>query len=232
MIFAGLQRSPLLGVTNTFGAYDFKNLDAEFSPEQILPPPSPPPPLNVGAIAGGIIVAIAVVALIIIVLFFFRRQRNAKLRKSTPLGVQAVNSSGSWSMTTPYAMRLDNSMPTNPYDKLKLEGQVIAPVFSEKSEKIGGGKFDIDFKDIKVEGEIGRGAFGTVYKGRWRQTEVAIKYLPVQDEKSEAFLDFKKEAEVMMSLRPHPNGTLFMYFLIIRSCSLTRNYCETTLYYN
>ena len=64
--------------------------------------------------------------------------------------------------------------------------------------------WNIQFADLQLGPELGRGAFGIVYKGRWRLTDVAIK---VSQGKlsGEDMATFQKETLLMMNLRPHRN---------------------------
>ncbi|XP_048732649.1 tyrosine-protein kinase CSK-like isoform X1 [Ostrea edulis] len=63
------------------------------------------------------------------------------------------------------------------------------------------GGWVIQKKDLQEIELIGRGEFGDVYKGLYRNEFVAVKQLKDQDRAAQAFL---KEASVMTSLR-HPN---------------------------
>lgn len=65
----------------------------------------------------------------------------------------------------------------------------------------------LNFEELKLGEEIGAGAFGSVYKGVFRGTDVAIKILHSQDKNAE--LMFLKEADIMFKLR-HPNIVQFM----------------------
>ena len=62
----------------------------------------------------------------------------------------------------------------------------------------------INYNEIQLGKELGRGAFGIVYRGRWRFTDVAVKVCQgtpsPQDLKT-----FRDETQLMMSLRPHRN---------------------------
>jgi len=60
-----------------------------------------------------------------------------------------------------------------------------------------------------MDQEIGRGFFGVVYQGRWRAGVVAIKQL-ANELNSAQMKDFKAEAELMASLRPHTNVIQFL----------------------
>jgi len=69
--------------------------------------------------------------------------------------------------------------------------------------------WDIQFSSISIEQQLGKGAFGVVYKGKWRNIFVAVKKLP--GELTEEQLDeFVKEAAIMSKLRPHDNVIQFL----------------------
>jgi len=66
--------------------------------------------------------------------------------------------------------------------------------------------FEIPFEEITLLGEIGQGSYGAVYKGKWRESLVAIKtILNVSRDRAA----FDHEANLMKSLRPHANVVLF-----------------------
>ncbi|KAK9820285.1 hypothetical protein WJX72_008607 [[Myrmecia] bisecta] len=67
---------------------------------------------------------------------------------------------------------------------------------------------DIDFHDIVLEEKIGSGAFGSVFRGTWRERAVAIKIMQstlhmVQGEPSSEIDTFRQEVKVLSSLQ-HP----------------------------
>ena len=62
--------------------------------------------------------------------------------------------------------------------------------------------WEIDFEEMELGKELGRGAFGVVYKGKWRLQDVAIKEVPperVTQMTPKDFDDFKAECDLMMS---------------------------------
>ena len=65
----------------------------------------------------------------------------------------------------------------------------------------------IQFKRNKV---LGRGSFGTVYKGVWGGSRVALKLLRIQDPSN--LVDFYKEAKLMASL--HHNNLVKLYGVV------------------
>lgn len=69
--------------------------------------------------------------------------------------------------------------------------------------------FEVDFSELSIDPEpIGRGGYGTVFKGNWRGTVVAVKKMKIEG-KAERFNEFLQECQTMMSVR-HPNIVLFM----------------------
>ena len=61
-----------------------------------------------------------------------------------------------------------------------------------------GNRWEIDYKDLKIEKEIGRGSFGVVYKATWRESEVAVKQVIKEKYTDKHLADFEGEAEVLM----------------------------------
>ncbi len=59
------------------------------------------------------------------------------------------------------------------------------------------GRWEIDPSELELGRELGKGAFGTVFKGKLRGKEVAIKKLNVPDFDEEALLEFKQEVEIL-----------------------------------
>jgi len=69
-----------------------------------------------------------------------------------------------------------------------------------------GKDWEIDYKEIEIGVELGRGAFGVVYRARWRNADCVVKQMH-QDLASDhvALNNFLREAHNMKNLRPHPN---------------------------
>jgi hypothetical protein len=67
-------------------------------------------------------------------------------------------------------------------------------------------EWDIPYEDLVLERELGRGAFGVVYKGTWRLQDVAVKQLlGSTDKRGKRYRELLAECRLMMSLRPHRN---------------------------
>ncbi|KAL6063202.1 Tyrosine-protein kinase abl1 [Balamuthia mandrillaris] len=79
----------------------------------------------------------------------------------------------------------------------------------EKAEgsKNGEGRmqWEIPFSELEFDEQIGQGCFGTVWKGTWRETTVAIKMFNSIMDSETSKANFKAESDIMKNLRPHTN---------------------------
>jgi len=119
-------------------------------------------------------------------------------------------------------------MPTNEGQKfgsINKSTSLLAPAPSSNQNKARTTKaaWQIDFTEIKIEKEIGQGAYGVVYKGVWRNTGVAVKNLKSFD--TNVLNDFKREIALMMNLRPHNNVVLFFGITENPLCIVTE-FCD------
>ncbi len=64
--------------------------------------------------------------------------------------------------------------------------------------------FIINYDDIALDKQIGKGGFGDVYKGTWNGQEVAIKQLHMDKMSDESEQEFTQETKIWFKLR-HPN---------------------------
>lgn len=69
--------------------------------------------------------------------------------------------------------------------------------------------FNIEFSDLKIEKEIGGGAYGQVYKGLYFGTDVAIKKFIMGDDLEEDEKYIAREVAALRNIR-HPNVISFM----------------------
>ncbi|KAF2073936.1 hypothetical protein CYY_004760 [Polysphondylium violaceum] len=79
----------------------------------------------------------------------------------------------------------------------------------------------INYPDVKVEKEIGKGHFSKVLRGMWKGKEVAIKKLNIgkDKDKEEMMNEFKAEVELLGSLQ-HPNLVTCYGYTINPMCIL------------
>ena len=69
--------------------------------------------------------------------------------------------------------------------------------------------WEISYADLDIKEQIGEGAFGYVFRAKYRSTDVAVKQLK-QNLKEADLLEFRQEASLMKSLRNHSNVVLLV----------------------
>jgi len=70
-------------------------------------------------------------------------------------------------------------------------------------------EWEIPYEELTLGKKLGEGAFGIVYKAKWRGIAVAVKELKYQNLNDEVLEEFRKEISILGKLR-HPNVVLFM----------------------
>lgn len=70
--------------------------------------------------------------------------------------------------------------------------------------------WQIPFREVALNKELGRGASGIVYKGKWRLQDVAIKVIPSEKLGPKELGEFHAEIALMASVRPHRNLVTFL----------------------
>jgi hypothetical protein len=88
--------------------------------------------------------------------------------------------------------------------------------------------FEIEHSELTFEKELGRGAYGIVYFGYWRDSAVAIKQL-ITNTNSHTFEKelkaFQDEAGVMKGLRPHVNVILLLGITAAPQVCIVAEFC-------
>jgi len=132
-----------------------------------------------------VVLGAAVIGLVGAVLFFVikRRKDNERRRKR-----------GSQLAPDP------ESHPSNGSVRMSvLEG------INNRTSALGLDNWNVDYRQIEIGAEIGRGAYGTVFRGKWRGSTVAVKQLNLEKTDQRAIEDFIKEASAVKRLRNHRN---------------------------
>ncbi|KAL5102521.1 hypothetical protein RYX36_006848 [Vicia faba] len=68
---------------------------------------------------------------------------------------------------------------------------------------------EISWDELRIKERVGAGSFGTVYRGEWHGSDVAVKVLSVQNFHDDQLKEFLREVAIMKRVR-HPNVVLFM----------------------
>ncbi len=86
------------------------------------------------------------------------------------------------------------------------------------------GQWFVPFSDIRFGAQLGQGANGQVFKGKWKNTDVALKMSMTQANQSVI-----SELSLMINLRPHPNVVQLFGFSVnpeTNSIILILEYCD------
>jgi serine/threonine protein kinase len=111
--------------------------------------------------------------------------------------------------------KIPKSKKTKPIPEVKLPAPSYKPMPTEASHRLnqidlpdlGQRDFLFPYEEIKQVKELGRGAFGVVFKGVWRSTPVAVKKMQFNEETNDeaSIQSFKHEVSLMIKMKPHPN---------------------------
>ncbi|KAG6687227.1 hypothetical protein I3842_11G060100 [Carya illinoinensis] len=107
-------------------------------------------------------------------------------------------------------------MPESEYEEVKLESRNIGlPPLNPSLGDVDISTLQIIMnEDLEELKELGSGTFGTVYHGKWRGTDVAIKrikkscFMGRSSEQERLTLEFWREADILSKLH-HPNVVAF-----------------------
>jgi hypothetical protein len=89
------------------------------------------------------------------------------------------------------------------YGRQKQEERRVARIVGEAIDEKQYNFSFLRYDDLEVGEELGSGSFGSVYKGVYKDRDVAIKVS--KPGAAEGVREFLREAEVMMTLTSHPN---------------------------
>jgi len=89
--------------------------------------------------------------------------------------------------------------------------------------------WNIPYSEIQLKYEIGKGAFGIVWKASWRFSHVAVKQLNTQNFSIEDKKNFLREILLMKRLRPSPNVVLLIGIVSEPLCVVTEYYSNGSL---
>ncbi|KAL2520748.1 Protein kinase superfamily protein [Forsythia ovata] len=85
----------------------------------------------------------------------------------------------------------------------------IIPRYSNIEPSLSMDWLEISWNELRIKERVGVGSFGTVHRAKWRESDVAVKVLNVQDFHDDQLKEFLREVSIMKRVR-HPNLVLFM----------------------
>ncbi|KAJ7526743.1 hypothetical protein O6H91_16G021200 [Diphasiastrum complanatum] len=121
---------------------------------------------------------------------------------------QGTRETGTPSVPSPDAMQSDSNVGSA--DKSDESNSI-----DDSNDMTVRGSYDSDLEceiswdELTLREVVGQGSCGTVYRGLWYGSDVAIKVFTEQEYSPELLADFKKEVTIMKRLR-HPKVLLFM----------------------
>lgn len=131
------------------------------------------------------------------------------LRHSAPVSIGTGMSGMARISSQPGFMGYPSSLD-NMYDFLNQPTDAQTEYVRSSEQGFGmDSEWEIDIHDLHFGTRIGRGAYGEVFKGVYRETEVAIKLFVDQHVSEKLIEAFRKEVDILKKLR-HPNILHFM----------------------
>lgn len=126
----------------------------------------------VAVIVGGVIVVLVAILIIIVAGNRLRNKRNnhneLELQGMEASEQKANHSRPAQESFTAYSDDLGNS---------KTEATTTRPTTKNHTTPNSSESYIIDYEELEFDQEVGRGAFGIVYRGTWRASEVAISIM-------------------------------------------------------
>jgi Protein tyrosine and serine/threonine kinase len=156
----------------------------------------------IGIGAGALVCCLICIIVVLLIMRKRRSDRGGRHSFDDSVGMQSIHSPGSGTASTDAYAPIDGNSP---------DGYSMAPPgFSLDTP--GKNKHLLDYNEIQFDKEISSGHFGKVWKGTWRDMDVAIKELKNLQCGPEELEEFQAEAEVMAQMPPHQNIVTFIGF--------------------
>jgi predicted Ser/Thr protein kinase/cbb3-type cytochrome oxidase subunit 3 len=168
---------------------------------QNYPSPATPSPssLTLGITFGVIGGVLILFALGIVVFILWRRKRKQRQNKKKPQNIDnnSTNQSNKQTVTIESDMKAFTSLESN--TTMTTTIQSTYQPGTETLKRLTPGQ--IPLNELEIEKEIGEGTYGRVCVGKWKKYRVALKFCQNRGKLDE----FMREANLMISLPPHPN---------------------------
>lgn len=124
-----------------------------------------------------------------------------------------------------------STVKVNADDESDHDFKEVVEAFGRTAEKGFPVSYQIDYKELTFGRELGKGGFGIVYQGTWRQhAQVAIKQLLFDDISPEASEEFDTESRVMARLHSPHIVQFYGYCTSPRRCIVMEHMPNGSLY--
>jgi len=155
------------------------------------------------------VVPVASAALIGGLVLFRRKQINDMRRRNheeSEEELKIVDNTPKEAKNSEY-VNVQNTIESKPTSASpNTESPKKAPPAAEGKDQDWNDYWELDYSEIRIGKELGRGAFGVVFKAEWRNSECVVKQAQLGTaENKTAMIAFLKEAEAIKNLRNHRN---------------------------
>jgi hypothetical protein len=155
-----------------------------------------------GTVAGGGAVLLLLIALLLFFLVFRKKKVD---NNNVEMAVSDHSSSRSNSRTNLSSGNTSRGNASTSRGHLNNnQSSNYAPIHAPRDHSSAaiGQSWEIMWEELEIDEELGRGAYGVVYKAKWRNQMVAVKRV-IGEFTASQVEEFVSEADLMSKLRPH-----------------------------
>jgi serine/threonine protein kinase len=156
--------------------------------------------LGVGAIIGIVIGVLAAIAIVVVAVVLVQRRKNRKGDRSASAPQNTKPSTETKRPKKVPKAESSSEEGAGNYGTLDVEEQAQNGGELQTFRK----EWIISYDDLEFGKQIGRGAFGVVFRGEYGGSDVAIKQCALNIA-ADSIQEFKNEAVFMLNLKRHPN---------------------------
>eukprot|EP01119_Soliformovum_irregulare_P001719 TRINITY_DN1146_c0_g1_i1.p1 TRINITY_DN1146_c0_g1~~TRINITY_DN1146_c0_g1_i1.p1 ORF type:complete len:766 (-),score=186.35 TRINITY_DN1146_c0_g1_i1:107-2404(-) len=170
--------------------------------------------LNVGMIVGVVVGGLILIVAVGVGIFFVVRRRSRSRRDSSRSSAVPLKKMST--VEPQYANQPDS---TNNYTSMHSSNSTLVETASDPVH--------IKFKELKLIEKVGEGGYGIVWKAKWKGNIVAVKQLKEFESSGMTRVnEFLQEAQLMRSMRPHPNVVTYFGVSTDKSMCIITEFME------
>lgn len=168
-------------------------------------------------ILGACLACLLIAIIVVIVLVVTRRKRKFLLKDLENLELNPLEIE-----STLYA-KIPGNQANAAANSVILESLRTSLISGDRD-------WTINMADLKFDYELGRGAYGVVYRGKWRNQDVAIKKVLGLEISPQQLEIFTQEVNLMKKMRPHKNVMQLIGVIVTPPCIVTPFYENGSLF--